>query len=44
MTNLVTTLIVLTLKFLGMKSHYKRVKIQSVLKKNENVSLLKKEW
>ena len=44
MTNLVTTLIVPTLKFLGIKSHYKRVKIQSVLKKNENVSLFEKKW
>jgi len=43
MTNLVT--IISTLKLLGMKSHYKRIqKIQSVLKKSENVSLLEKEW
>jgi len=44
MANLVTTLIVPTLKLLRMKCHYKRVKIQLVLKKSENVSLLKKEW
>jgi len=37
--------IISTLKLLGMKSHYKRIqKIQSVLKKSENVSLLEKEW
>jgi len=53
-TNLVTILIVPTLKLLGMKSHYKRVKIQSVLKKvfgkvfhflkkNGNISFLGKE-
>jgi len=33
MTNLVTILIVLSLKLLGMKSYYKRVKIQSVFSK-----------
>ena len=43
MTNLVTILIVPILKFLGMKSYSKRMKIQSVLKKNENVSFLEEE-
>ena len=43
MINLVTILLVPTLKVLGMKSHYKRVKIQSILKKSENVLLLEKE-
>ena len=43
MTNLVTILIVPILKLLGMKSYSKRMKIQSVLKKNENVSFLEKE-
>ena len=39
-----TTLIVPTLKLLEVKSHSKIVKIQSVLKKSENVLLLGKEW
>ena len=43
MTNLVMTLIISILKLLGMKSYSKRMKIQSVLKKNENVSFLEKE-
>ena len=44
MTYLVTILTVPTFfKLLGMKSHYKIVKVQSVLKNSENVSLLDKE-
>jgi len=44
MANLVTNLIVSTLKLLGMKSYCKRVKKQSILKKSENVSLFEKKW